>query len=152
MISIPFHSRLTDKLFPKRATPYPARATPSALSPSQGILGHLQHLSNGGPEPCTLPRPGSGCTRQQARQAAARGGAPRPRAGSSQRAAPQTGAPLTSWVWRAAAARRGRGEAAGFWPGWDMARPRRALPPGGRSGDCKGGPGGERGEGQREGA
>lgn len=56
------------------------------------------------------------------------------------------GVPLTSWVWRAAAARRGRGEAAGFWPGWDMVRPWRALPPGGHSGDWKGegGPGRER--------
>ena len=60
-------------------------------------------------------------------------GAPR----SSPRSSPAVGAPLTSWVWRAA--RRGRGEAAGFGPGWDMARPVRALPPG-RGGAWKGGP------------
>lgn len=43
----------------------------------------------------------------------------------------QTGELLTSWVWRAAAPRRGLGEAAGFGPGWDIvAKPPRAQPPG----------------------
>lgn len=32
----------------------------------------------------------------------------------------QSGRLLTSWVWRAAAPRRGLGEAAGFGPGWDI--------------------------------
>lgn len=34
--------------------------------------------------------------------------------------AAQSGVLLTSWVWRAAAPRRGLGEAAGFGPGWDI--------------------------------
>lgn len=41
LILTSLHSCLTTQLFPARATPDPARATPSALSPGPGIPGHL---------------------------------------------------------------------------------------------------------------
>ena len=106
-----------------------------------------------GSESQVLLRLGRGRTGQQARRATPKEAAHGSGAGVLPALSPAAPAqvPLTSWVWRAAAARRGRGEAAGFWPGWDMARPRGTLPRGGRSGDWKGGPGGERWERGREG-
>lgn len=88
------------------------------------------HLPSCSPEPRALPRPGWGRTGQQARQTTPRGGGPQLQDWGSPSAQPcgSERAPLTSWVWRAAAARRGRGDAAGFGTGWDMARPQRALP------------------------
>jgi hypothetical protein len=113
---------------------HPARATTNALEPSAGIPSHPLPARALSP----LPRRGSGgrlggqarqLPRKEARPCTS--GIP-----PSPSSAARSGAPLTSWVWRAAAARRGRGEAAGFWPGWDMARPLRVQPPRKRSGDC----------------
>lgn len=148
-----FHPRLTNQLFRTRAAPYPARATPSALWAGPEIPGYLQtpaaRLARS-----LAPRPGMGRTGLRTKQATPRGGSPRLRRPGPPGGQPASsaGAPLTSWAWREAAARRGRGDAAGFRPGWDMARLLRVLPPGQRSGDWKGGPGGERWEERRESA
>lgn len=144
-----FDSGLTHQLFPTLATPYLARATPSSLRPGPGIPGHLQPPVQGGHRAPSLSRAlvgESGSRPDRLRPAEAAGVLP------VHCTEALAGMPLTSWVWRAAAARRGRGEAAGFWPGWDMARLRQALPPGGRSGDWKGGPGGDRWKEERKGA
>lgn len=118
-----------------RPTPRPAPWT------RPGNRRHLQPPAGQrpSPEPSPCPAGAPGAADRPGWQRPARAAtAPGPGPPSPSPAAP-TGAPLTSWVRRAAAARRGRGEAAGFWPGWDMARPLRALPPGMRRGEWRGG-------------
>lgn len=144
-------NRVSPRNFSRRGTP-PIRLAPRPAHVAQAreplaTSGHLP--SPGGPR--VLPRTGGGVRGGQPSklrpEEAARGSG----AGvlPVHRPAARTGAPLTSWVRRAAAARRGRGEAAGFWPDWDMARRQGALPPGGRSGDWEGGCLGRGGAGGR---
>lgn len=154
--------------FSTLSSPYLTHVSPTNFSPRQPppiwIAPRPTHVAQVPESPATCPAVALSPTLFPGPGGGVRGSRPgrlRPEeAAHSSRAAvhpvhspaAQAGAPLTSWVWRAAAARRGRGDAAGFWPGWDMVRPQQALPPGGSSGDWKGGLGGERREGGSRGA
>nr|XP_054369020.1 uncharacterized protein LOC123860423 [Mirounga angustirostris] len=95
-----FHPPLTIQLFPTRATPCRARATPSALGGGPGIPGHLQPpAQRPALSPAPFPGPGGGARAGSSGRLRPEEGAHGSGAGVLPAFSPAApgGAPLTSW-------------------------------------------------------